>query len=112
MTPMEHHGQLDADDQTHVGWKTYRWVALILLVLTIIEVWAYYLPGFPATRWFVPMILILGTIKFAIVVMFYMHLKYDFRLFRALFVGPLTVAIAILISLLFLFGKLAIHVTG
>jgi hypothetical protein len=38
-----------------------------------------------------------------------MHLKYDKKLFRALFVGPLTVAILIMIALMFLFGHLSIH---
>jgi cytochrome c oxidase subunit 4 len=37
--------------------------------------------------------------------MFYMHLKYDHKLFRALFTGPLTIAISTLIALLFLFEK-------
>jgi len=40
------------------------------------------------------------------VVMFYMHLKYDHKLFRALFTGPLLIAVLTLISLLFLFGQL------
>ena len=34
-----------------------------------------------------------GAMKFAIVVMFYMHLKYDHKLFRALFTGPLIIAV-------------------
>jgi cytochrome c oxidase subunit 4 len=101
--------KLDADHQTHVGWETYKWVALILFVMTVVEVWVYYIPAFVATRLFVPTILILGAIKFAIVVAFYMHLKYDKPLFRALFVGPLMIAILILIALLFLFGHLSIH---
>jgi cytochrome c oxidase subunit 4 len=37
--------------------------------------------------------------------MFYMHLKYDHRLFRALFTGPLAIAMATLIGLLFLLAK-------
>jgi cytochrome c oxidase subunit 4 len=43
--------------------------------------------------------------KFVIVVAFYMHLKYDHRLFRALFTGPLAIAMVTLISLLFLLAK-------
>ena len=39
--------------------------------------------------------------------MFYMHLKYDHRLFRALFTGPLIIAVTTIIALLFLFGQLA-----
>jgi cytochrome c oxidase subunit 4 len=44
--------------------------------------------------------------KFAIVVMFYMHLKYDAKLFRALFTGPLLIGVIVIIALLFLFGQL------
>ena len=45
------------------------------------------------------------------VVMFYMHLKYDAKIFRGLFLGPLTIAIIVIISLLFLFGHLSLHAT-
>jgi cytochrome c oxidase subunit 4 len=38
--------------------------------------------------------------------MFYMHLKYDHRIFRVLFTGPLLVAALTLIGLMFLFGHL------
>jgi cytochrome c oxidase subunit 4 len=56
---------------------------------------------------FVPVLLVMSVAKFTIVVMFYMHLKYDHKLFRALFTGPLTIAISTLIALLFLFSKFA-----
>ena len=91
--------------QHHPGWSTYWKVALILTVITIWEVWAYYIPSLVASRIFVPMLLILSALKFAIVVMFYMHLKYDHKLFRALFTGPLTIAMATLIGLLFLLAR-------
>ena len=88
----------------HPTWKEYKWVALILTLITIVEVWIYYTP-FSKTPLFVPTLLIMSIAKFTIVVMFYMHLKYDHKLFRALFTGPLTIAMATLISLLFLFAK-------
>ncbi|HEU4993915.1 MAG TPA: cytochrome C oxidase subunit IV family protein [Gemmatimonadaceae bacterium] len=93
----------------HPSWGTYKWVALILTVITVIEVWVYYIPVFVASRLFVPTLLIMSAVKFAIVVMFYMHLKYDHKLFRALFTGPLAIAIVTLIILMFLFGHLSIH---
>jgi cytochrome c oxidase subunit 4 len=80
-------------------------VALILTVITIVEVWAYYIPSFVASALFVPALLIMSAAKFIIVVMFYMHLKYDHKLFRALFTGPLIIAVATLIGLLFLLAK-------
>ncbi len=90
----------------HPTWKEYKWVALILTLITVVEVWIYYTP-FSKTPLFVPVLLIMSVAKFTIVVMFYMHLKYDHKLFRALFTGPLIIAMATLISLLFLFGKFA-----
>jgi cytochrome c oxidase subunit 4 len=51
----------------------------------------------------VPTLLILSATKFVIVVMFYMHLKYDHKLFRALFTGPLLIAMSTIAALLFLF---------
>ena len=97
------------DAHAHPTWKQYKWVALILTLITVVEVWVYYIPAFTATKLFVPSLLIMSAVKFAIVVLFYMHLKYDARLFRALFTGPLIIAVVTLISLLFLFGHLAIR---
>ena len=90
----------------HPGPGTYVKVGVILTLITVVEVWAYYIPSFVASRAFVPSLLIMSAIKFAIVVMFYMHLKYDHKLFRALFTGPLIIAATTLIALLFLFGQL------
>jgi cytochrome c oxidase subunit 4 len=92
----------------HPTWGTYKWVALILTLMTVVEVWVYYIPSFVATSLFVPTLLIMSAVKFAIVVMFYMHLKYDHKLFRALFTGPLVIAIITMIVLMFLFGHFVI----
>jgi cytochrome c oxidase subunit IV len=88
----------------HPTWKQYKWVALILTLITVVEVWAYYIPSFVASPVFVPALLIMSAVKFAIVVLFYMHLKYDHKLFKALFTGPLIIAIFTLIALMFLFS--------
>ncbi|HSQ32330.1 MAG TPA: cytochrome C oxidase subunit IV family protein [Gemmatimonadaceae bacterium] len=91
----------------HPTWKQYKWVAIILTLITFLEVGAYYWPPFVASPAFVPTLLIMSAAKFVIVVAFYMHLKYDHRLFRGLFTGPLIIAMATIVSLLFLFGKFA-----
>ncbi len=96
----------------HPTWKEYKWVALILTLITVAEVWAYYIPELVASRVFVPGLLIMSAVKFVMVVMYYMHLKYDHKLFRALFAGPLVVAIITIIGLLFLFSKIAIRLTA
>ena len=84
-------------------------MALFLTVITAVEVWVYYIPTFVASRFFVPALLIMSAVKFATVAMFYMHLKYDHRLFRVLFTGPLIIACVTIISLLFLFGHLVVR---
>lgn len=115
-----HHGPPDtlASAEAHVAagevhehptWGTYKWIALILTVITIMEVWVYYIPAFVASRLFVPALLIMSAVKFVIVVLFYMHLKYDHRLFRALFTGPLIIAMTTIVALMFLFAKLVIR---
>lgn len=94
----------------HPTWKQYKWVALWLFVITIVEVWIYYTP-FRNAPLFAPTLLVLSATKFFIVVMFYMHLKYDHKLFRALFTGPLIIAMSTLAALLFLFINRH-HVSG
>ena len=90
----------------HPTWTQYWKVAVVLTIITVAEVWVYYTP-FRHSAGFAPVLLVMSALKFAIVVMFYMHLKYDHKLFRALFTGPLIIAISTLIALLFLFGKLS-----
>jgi cytochrome c oxidase subunit IV len=88
----------------HPTWTQYKWVALILTLITVAEVWVYY-TSFKDSALFVPVLLVMSAVKFAIVVLFYMHLKYDHKLFKALFTGPLIIAISTLIALMFVFGK-------
>ena len=99
----------DAHAEFHPGWSTYWKVALVLTAVTVAEVWFYYIPSFVASPYFVPILLLLSAFKFAVVVAFYMHLKYDNKLYRALFVGPFSIAVIALLGLMFLFGKLAIR---
>ena len=96
-------------EHAHPTWAIYWKVALFLTLITVAEVWVYYIPSFVASRLFVPALLFMSAVKFVIVVMFYMHLKYDHKLFKALFTGPLIIAMATIIALLFLFGKAAVR---
>ena len=102
---MAHH----PEEKEHPTWSTYWKVALFLTIVTIIEVAAYYIPAWKDARIFAPSMLALSGTKFTVVVMFYMHLKYDHRLFRTLFVGPLLIAMTTIMALLFLFGQIAMR---
>jgi len=109
---MAEHSQVAApahDEAHHPGWSTYWKVAVILTVITAVEVSAYYIPAWENSWVYVPSMLIMSGVKFYIVVMYYMHLKYDHKLFRSLFTGPLVVAMITLVGLLFLFSKLVVR---
>ena len=99
------HGHSDAHAADH-GPKTkvYLLVAAILTIITGIEVAVYYIPSIKNSSIFVPLLLVMSAVKFFTVVAFYMHLKYDHKIFRGLFLGPFTIAIGTIIALIFLFG--------
>ena len=81
--------------------KTYFIVAMILAGITAVEVAVFY------ATWLghgiIPVLAILSTVKFVLVAMFYMHLKYDARLFSTLFVGGLALAFTVVFALIGLF---------
>ncbi len=91
----------------HPTGSLYLKIFAILTVITAIEVWAYYIPSLVASPLFNPALIIMSAAKFAIVVLFYMHLKYDHKLFKALFSGPLVIAMCTIVALLFLFRQLS-----
>ncbi|MES2178829.1 MAG: cytochrome C oxidase subunit IV family protein [Gemmatimonadota bacterium] len=95
-------------EHEHPTWSTYWKVAVVLTLITVVEVWIYYVPAIRDSRAFVPMLLTMSAVKFVTVVLFYMHLRYDHKLFRALFTGPLIIAGFTMIGLMFLFGKLSL----
>ena len=86
------------------GPRTYLVVAAFLLAITVMEVWIFYVPAL--ARVLVPILLILSTLKFGLVAMFYMHLKFDHAWFSYVFIGPLVIAIGLAVALLWLFGHI------
>lgn len=79
----------------------YVQIALILTVLTSIEIAVYYLNSL--SKVLIPILLVLSAIKFAMVVLWYMHLKFDNRLFSTLFLLGLTIGGSIVIAMILLF---------
>ena len=102
----DHATSHDASAHHGPNTSTYLIVAAVLVLITAIEVRIYYVPSIANSAAFVPILLILSAIKFFTVVAFYMHLKYDHKLFRTLFGGPLVIALCTIIALLFLFHQL------
>ena len=80
----------------------YMLVALILAVLTAIEVTISYAKGLGDFS--APLLLILAAIKFFLVVSFFMHLRFDNRVFRRLLVTGVVLAITVYTIVFFELG--------
>ena len=85
----------------HPGPKTYAIIAVILCVITLIEFGAFYQEALKGIL--VPLLIVLSVIKFALVAMFYMHLKFDHPIFRTILIGGVTLGFGAMLWLLALF---------
>lgn len=77
----------------------YVGVFVVLAVLTLVEIGVTYLP-IPR----IPVLVPLALLKAALVAMFYMHLRFDRRVFTSLFAFGILIGLGLLISLTILFG--------
>ena len=84
---------------------TYLKVGTILAILTATEVAVFYVDVLEPA--FLAIFLILSVAKFILVILFYMHLKFDSRLFSGIFVGGLMLAIVVAVALMSLFQVLS-----
>jgi cytochrome c oxidase subunit IV len=94
------------DQHAHPTDRFYWIVAVWLIVFTVIEVAFYY---FEEWEWVpvgfaITVILVLSALKFLGVVLFYMHLKFDHKLFSGVFVFPALLG-ALVISALWLLNQ-------
>ena len=94
LEPAVHHAGPAEDDahELHFSDRSYVVVAIILAVLTAIEVSTYYV-DFGSLA--MPVLLVLMVIKFFTVVAYFMHLKFDNKLFSALFYTGLFLAVGV-----------------
>ena len=95
MTDEQHGGH-------HATVGTYVRVALVLAGVTALEVGVIYVRQL--TPIIVPLLLAMSAAKFALVVLFYMHLRYDSRVLTFVFVGPLILATGLAVALMTLTG--------
>jgi caa(3)-type oxidase subunit IV len=108
---MSHTAAGHTDEHSHPSWQLYVTIAVILFALTALEVGAYEVAergvmggfGVFVKEMVVEILLVLSAAKFALVAMFYMHLKQDGKLLTWIFVFPLIIAAFIILALLGLF---------
>lgn len=87
----------DAHDEHSISDKNYVFIAIFLAVLTALEVAA---TEMGLGSFLVPALLVMMTVKFLTVVLYFMHLKFDSRLFSAMFYIGLIGALVLYISVL------------
>src|SRR5688500_18819247 len=85
----------------HPTWRTYVVIGLVLCVITAIEVAIFYIEALATLL--VPLLLVLSAAKFVIVILFYMHLKFDAKMFGRVFYAPLALAVLLVIGMIILF---------
>ena len=95
----------------HATVQTYIRVAVALGILTAIEIGALYVPGIPSHA-LVALLLVFSVVKFGLVVAFFMHLRYDNKLLTVLFVGPLIIALVIILAIMALFSAFVLLARG
>jgi cytochrome c oxidase subunit 4 len=98
------------EEHAHPGGRTYVLVALVLTVITAVEVAIYYIDAIRPLL--VPFLLALSAAKFIMVVGFYMHLKYDARLFTGLFGFGLAIGVSVVLAFIALFQADPAHLTN
>src|SRR5206468_11558981 len=107
---MDAHATHAEPEHSHPSAGVYAKVGLVLFVLTALEVGLYEITygehaGASAASiqpFFVPLLLLMSAAKFALVAMFYIHLRQDHRLLTGVFVFPLMLAAIIRVALIVL----------
>jgi cytochrome c oxidase subunit 4 len=95
--------RLPAEDVAHPGPRQYVVIALILAVVTAMEVALFYIE-FLSNAAVVTALLMLMTIKFSLVVLWFMHLRFDSPVFKRMFVAGVVLALSVFLIVLLTFG--------
>ena len=100
---LAHHGP--AHGGRHPSPKEYIRIAIILAVITAAEVAIYYIEG--AREFLIPLLFLFALIKFSLVVMWFMHLRFDSRTYARFFLMGLAGAITLYLVVLLTFQVFA-----
>lgn len=84
---MEHSTDTQVAHATEHKHASPRVVFAALLVMTMIEIATAFIPGLPRGFTF-PFLLSLSLVKFALVALYYMHLRYEKPLYGFIFIVP------------------------
>jgi cytochrome c oxidase subunit 4 len=100
-SPSDEH-PLPAEERAHPSEWRYIQIAIALAIVTAAEVAVYYLKFAKLTM--VIVLLVMAVVKFSLVAAFFMHLRFDSRLFRRVFITGIALAIGVYTIVLLSFG--------
>lgn len=98
----EHLAQTAHDGADHPSDRSYVGIALVLAVLTAAEVATFYFEE-QLGALLVPALIVMMIVKFFLVIMWFMHLRFDHNLFTRVFVSGLVLAVGVYIVTLLTF---------
>jgi cytochrome c oxidase subunit 4 len=81
-----------ADEHTHPGPRQYVLIAIVLVILTAVEVATSYLEGHVNSNILIITLAAMAATKFYLVAAWYMHMKQDNSFFRRAFTGGIVLA--------------------
>lgn len=100
---LEEHDHESVWEGEHVSDWTYVKVALLLALLTALEVLTYFESVIDFGVILMPMLLVLMAIKFYLIAAYFMHLKYDQSALRGFFAIGLVLAVGVYVVTLLAF---------
>jgi cytochrome c oxidase subunit 4 len=91
----------EEEHEHHPSDRVYVRIAIILTIITAVEVAIYYIEGIRS--FLVPALILLSVSKFVAVVGYFMHLKFDDKRFLLLFAGGLAISVSVIAALVIMF---------
>lgn len=98
------HGSAGHRTGSHASAAFYWAIGGVLTVITAVEVAIFYIPALEPVL--VPSLLLLSAGKFLLVVMFFMHLRFDSRIFSGVFLAGMALAMFMSVALVVLYHVL------
>ena len=98
-------GPYPVREHEHPGPRQYVLIAVVLVILTAVEVATSYLEGHVNSNLLIVALGVMAAVKFFLVAAWYMHMKQDSAVFRRLFVAGLILATVVYGILMFFFSS-------
>jgi cytochrome c oxidase subunit 4 len=91
----------------HPSPKEYIRIAIVLAVVTAAEVAVYYIDWIHENDLLIPLLFLFAIVKFSLVVMWFMHLRFDSRTYARFFLLGIAGAFTLYVAVLLMFRTFA-----